>query len=85
MHTASGLFNANHREPSVTYEMLHKLTWLMTRDVTEVQKMCRRIVFNVLTRNHADHVKNHASLMGGGRAMAAFTGLRSDLFLRPWW
>lgn len=64
MHTASGLFNANHREPSVTYEMLHKLTWLMTRDVTEVQKMFRRMVFNVLTRNHADHAKNHAFLMG---------------------
>lgn len=27
MHTASGLLNASHREPSVTYEMLHKLTF----------------------------------------------------------
>ncbi|MGE7368831.1 type II toxin-antitoxin system HipA family toxin [Neorhizobium sp. NPDC001467] len=64
MHTASGLLNASHREPSVTYEMLHKLTWLMTRDATEVQKMFRRMVFNVLSRNRDDHAKNHAFLMG---------------------
>ncbi|MDP9838605.1 serine/threonine-protein kinase HipA [Neorhizobium huautlense] len=64
MHTASGLLDASHREPSVNYEMLHKLTWLMTRDVTVVQKMFRRMVFNVLSRNRDDHAKNHAFLMG---------------------
>ncbi|TCQ98054.1 HipA-like protein [Neorhizobium sp. JUb45] len=63
MHTASGLLDASHRESSVTYEMLHKLTWLMTRDSTEVLKMFRRMDFNVLSRNRDDHAKNHAFLM----------------------
>lgn len=63
MRTASGLLDASHREPSVTYDMLHKLTRLMTRDSTEVQKMFRRMVFNVLSRNRDDHAKNHAFLM----------------------
>ncbi|NTA40097.1 type II toxin-antitoxin system HipA family toxin, partial [Agrobacterium salinitolerans] len=35
MHTASGLLNASHREASVNYEQLHKLTHIMTRDATE--------------------------------------------------
>ncbi|MGE7371435.1 HipA domain-containing protein [Neorhizobium sp. NPDC001467] len=39
MHTASGLLNASHREPSVTYEMLHKLTWPMTRDGADVSNV----------------------------------------------
>ena len=64
MHTASGLLNASHRELSVSYEMLHKLTLLMTRDITQVLEMFRRMVFNVLTRNRDDHAKNHAFLMG---------------------
>jgi serine/threonine-protein kinase HipA len=64
MHTASGLLNASHREPSVTYQMLHKLTLLMTRDSGQVLQMFRRMVFNVLARNRDDHAKNHAFLMG---------------------
>jgi serine/threonine-protein kinase HipA len=64
MHTASGLLNASHREPSVTYQMLHKLTLLMTRDSVQVLQMFRRMVFNVLARNRDDHAKNHAFLMG---------------------
>lgn len=64
MHTASGLLNASHREASVNYEMLHKLTFLMTRESGEVLEMFRRMVFNVHARNRDDHAKNHAFLMG---------------------
>lgn len=64
MHTASGLLNASHREASVNYAMLHKLTFLMTRDSGEVLEMFRRMVFNVYARNRDDHAKNHAFLMG---------------------
>lgn len=63
MQTASGLLNASHRTASVSYEMLHKLTLLMTRDSSEVAQMFRRMVFNVLARNRDDHAKNHAFLM----------------------
>lgn len=64
MHTASGLLNASHREASLSYEMLHKLTLLMTRDSADVLQMFRRMVFNVCARNRDDHAKNHAFLMG---------------------
>ncbi|MDI6837689.1 MAG: HipA domain-containing protein, partial [Rhizobiaceae bacterium] len=65
MHTASGLLNANHREASLNYEQLHKLTHMMTRDAAEVLKMFRNMVFNVYARNRDDHAKNHAFLMDG--------------------
>ena len=65
MHTASGLLNASHREATLNYEQLHKLTHLMTRDAAEVLKMFRNMVFNVYARNRDDHAKNHAFLMDG--------------------
>ena len=65
MHTASGLLNASHREASLNYEQLHKLTHMMTRDAAEVLKMFRNMVFNVYAKNRDDHAKNHAFLMDG--------------------
>ncbi|MFK0209191.1 type II toxin-antitoxin system HipA family toxin [Agrobacterium sp. NPDC090283] len=65
MHTASGLLNASHREATLNYEQLHKLTHMMTRDAAEVLKMFRNMVFNVFARNRDDHAKNHAFLMDG--------------------
>lgn len=65
MHTASGLLNASHREATLNYAQLHKLTHLMTRDAAEVLKMFRNMVFNVYARNRDDHAKNHAFLMDG--------------------
>ncbi|QPB18794.1 type II toxin-antitoxin system HipA family toxin [Rhizobium sp. 007] len=63
MHTASGILNANHRQASLNYEHLHKLTFMMTRDSSEVLRMFRHMVFNVYARNRDDHAKNHAFLM----------------------
>ncbi|WFU06003.1 type II toxin-antitoxin system HipA family toxin (plasmid) [Rhizobium sp. CB3171] len=63
MHTASGVLNASHREASLSYEQLHKLTFMMTRDSSEVLRMFRNMVFNVYARNRDDHAKNHAFLM----------------------
>ncbi len=65
MHTASGLLNASHREATLNYEQLHKLTRMMTRGAAEVLKMFRNMVFNVYARNRDDHAKNHAFLMDG--------------------
>ncbi|MFS8145380.1 phosphatidylinositol kinase [Rhizobium sp. R635] len=65
MHTASGILNASHREASLNYGQLHKLTLMMTRDSSEVLRMFRRMVFNVYSRNRDDHAKNHAFLMTG--------------------
>ncbi|MBY5870214.1 type II toxin-antitoxin system HipA family toxin [Rhizobium leguminosarum] len=63
MHTASGILNASHRQASLNYGQLHKLTLMMTRDSSEVLRMFRRMVFNVYAKNRDDHAKNHAFLM----------------------
>ncbi|MBB4239198.1 type II toxin-antitoxin system HipA family toxin [Rhizobium esperanzae] len=65
MHTASGILNASHRQASLNYGQLHKLTFMMTRDSSEVLRMFRHMVFNVFSRNRDDHAKNHAFLMKG--------------------
>jgi serine/threonine-protein kinase HipA len=63
MQTASALLNASHREASLGYQALAKLTFLMTRDHAAVLQMFRRMVFNVMAHNRDDHAKNHAFLM----------------------
>ncbi|WP_370677359.1 type II toxin-antitoxin system HipA family toxin [Pleomorphomonas sp. PLEO] len=64
MHTASGLLNASHREASLDYGALHKLTAVLTRNSQDVARMFRHMTFNVLAHNRDDHAKNQAFLMG---------------------
>ncbi|ADU11734.1 HipA domain protein [Asticcacaulis excentricus CB 48] len=61
--TLSGLLDADHRVPSVTYGDLLKVTRLLTRDERDVNQMFRRMAFNVLAHNRDDHAKNHAFRM----------------------
>lgn len=68
MHTAGGLRHASHREPSLDYDALHKMTAMMTRDTREVSQMFRNMTFNVFACNRDDHVKNHAFLMSADGA-----------------
>lgn len=63
IHTLSGLLHADHRAPQVDYSMLLKATRLLTRDERHVERMFRRMVFNVVARNRDDHSKNHAFQM----------------------
>ncbi len=63
MHTISGLLHADHREPSLDYETIIKVTALLTRDIRECEKLFRRVVFNVLSHNRDDHAKNFSFLM----------------------
>ena len=63
VHTACGLLHASHREPSLTYESLLRLTLLLTRDMREVHKMVRLMVFNVRSGNKDDHSKNFSFLL----------------------
>lgn len=64
VHTASGLLNASHREASLDYGALHRLTAVLTRNSQDVARMFRHMTFNVLAHNRDDHAKNHAFLMG---------------------
>ena len=63
MQTASGLLNADHRLPSLTYNDLLKLTRALARDQRAVDKVFIRMLFNVLAHNRDDHTKNHSFLM----------------------
>ena len=63
VHTACGLLHASHREPSLTYESLLRLTQMLTKDMREVLKMVRLMVFNVRSGNKDDHSKNFSFLL----------------------
>jgi len=58
IHSASGLLYASFRYPSLDYTELIKATMALTRNINEVWKVFRLMVFNVLTNNRDDHAKN---------------------------
>jgi serine/threonine-protein kinase HipA len=62
MITAAGLLHASHRYPSLDYTELMKATLYLTRSVSEVKKLYRLMIFNVLTYNRDDHAKNFSFL-----------------------
>lgn len=67
IHSAAGLLYASHRLPSLDYISLLKATQALTRDVNEVGKMFRLMVFNVLIGNRDDHSKNFSFIYRNGK------------------
>ena len=63
VHTACGLLHASHRYPTLDYESLLKLTFVLTRNHADVEGMVRRMVFNVKSGNRDDHTKNFSFLL----------------------
>ncbi len=66
VHTASGLLYASHRLPSLDYSGLMKATMALTRDINEVEKMFRLMIFIILIGNKDDHSKNFSFLFRNG-------------------
>lgn len=58
IHSAAGLLYASHRLPSLDYIALMQATMALTRDIREVEKLFRQMVFNVIIGNKDDHAKN---------------------------
>lgn len=58
MHSAAGLLYADYRILSLDYTELLKATMALTRDIEEVARMFRLMVFNVLIGNCDDHARN---------------------------
>lgn len=56
--TLSGYLYASHRYPSVGYDSVLGATLHLTRDVREVARAFRLMVFNVLAHNKDDHARN---------------------------
>lgn len=65
MVSLSGALEAAPHMPSVDYDGFLQAVFAITRDVREVDKAFRRMVFNVLAMNRDDHVRQHAFLMDG--------------------
>lgn len=63
MHTIAGLLHADHREPSLDYEIIMKATLYLTKDIRQCEIQFRNAVFNVLSHNRDDHSKNFSFLM----------------------
>lgn len=58
MISVSALLETSHRIPNLDYDILMKLTWELTKDFTEIEKLYRLMCFNVFAHNRDDHSKN---------------------------
>lgn len=63
MHSLSGLIHADHRTPSLDYDMLLRVTRELTKSAVEVEKAYALACFNVLAHNRDDHAKNFSFLL----------------------
>lgn len=63
VHTFGNLIHSNFRIPSCDYSQLLEVTRILTKNHQDVLECYRRMVFNVLTHNRDDHVKNFAFRM----------------------
>ncbi|MFZ1083712.1 MAG: type II toxin-antitoxin system HipA family toxin [Terracidiphilus sp.] len=63
MHSLGGLIHADHRTPSLDYEMVLRVTMALTRNIQDAEKAYALACFNVLAHNRDDHVKNFSFLL----------------------
>lgn len=63
MHSLGGLIHADHRSPSVDYDMVLRVTLALSRNIPELEKAYTLACFNVLAHNRDDHVKNFSYLL----------------------
>jgi serine/threonine-protein kinase HipA len=65
MLTLNGLAHVSYKQPgSYSYEELFGVARRLHLGAGEAEQLFRRMVFNVVARNHDDHAKNTAFLMG---------------------
>jgi serine/threonine-protein kinase HipA len=63
MHTLGGLIHADHRNPSLDYDTVLRVTFALTKNIIEVEKVYALACFNVLAHNRDDHAKNFSFLL----------------------
>ena len=63
VHTFGNLIHANFRVPSCDYEMLLRVTRILTKHQSDALAAFRLMVFNILAHNRDDHVKNFAFML----------------------
>lgn len=62
MLTLAGFLYADYRMPSLDYQALLTATAILTKDIREIKRAFRLMVFNVAAHNKDDHTKNFAFL-----------------------
>ncbi|MCD4675902.1 MAG: type II toxin-antitoxin system HipA family toxin [Desulfobacula sp.] len=67
VHTFGNLIHSYFRVPSCDYIQFLKVTRILTRSHQEVIRGLRQMIFNVLTNNRDDHVKNFAFMLDKNR------------------
>lgn len=63
MHSLAALVHSDFRVPTVDYDDILTLTLHLTKDITEVYKVFKLAVFNLLTHNRDDHAKNFSYIL----------------------
>ena len=66
MASVSALLEVSHRIPALDYTSLMALTWQLTKNTLEVEKMYRLMCFNVFAHNRDDHSNNFSFLCENG-------------------
>lgn len=66
MASASALLEVSHRIPALDYTSLMALTWQLTKQAEEIEKMFRLMCFNVYAHNRDDHSNNFSFLCDRG-------------------
>ncbi len=62
-HTFGNLIHSNFRIPSCDYEMLFRVINDLTKNHMDLIRGFRQMVFNIITNNRDDHVKNFSFTM----------------------
>ena len=78
--SVAGLLNADYRIPCIDYLNIFQLCNALTRNMKELWKLYRLMVFNYLIGNKDDHAKNFAFILceGEWKLAPAFDILPSD-------
>jgi serine/threonine-protein kinase HipA len=63
IHSLSGLIHADHRHPSLDYNLILRVALVLTKNIVEAEKAYALACFNVLAHNRDDHAKNFSFLL----------------------
>jgi serine/threonine-protein kinase HipA len=66
MHSLGGMIHADHRNPSLDYDTVLRVTLGLTKNIQEAERVYTLACFNVLAHNRDDHVKNFSFLLSAG-------------------
>lgn len=62
MVSVSGLLETDHRIPALDYRHIFKLSWILSKNIKELERVFSLMCFNVFSHNQDDHSKNFSFL-----------------------